>query len=285
MTLFWLSLAGLLFFVIRQLLTEHPVVDLRIFKNTTYATGVFLMTVLGFVLYGSTVLLPVWLQTLMGYSALQAGMAMLPRGLGSFLFMPVVGMLMSKIEPRKLLAAGLLISAYSLYALSKLNLNAGYWDIFWPQLLQGTSMGLLFVPLTTITNGPIPKEQMGNATSLFNLMRNMGASIGIASVTTIVARHSQAHTNVLASHITQYQPAAAGMMNSIKTGLIASGLDAATAAQRAYALAFAMVERQAAMLAYIDTFARLAGMFVLALPLIFLMKKPKGGGGPGSMGH
>jgi DHA2 family multidrug resistance protein len=199
--------------------------------------------------------------------------------------MPVVGVLMAKIEPRKLLAAGLLLSAYSLYSLSKLNLNAGYWDIFWPQLLQGTSMGLLFVPLTTITNGPIPKEQMGNATSLFNLMRNIGASIGIASVTTIVARHSQAHTNVLGSHITPYEPAATAMMNSIKTGLIASGVDAATAGQRAYALAFGMVQRHAAMLAYLDAFFLLAIMFILALPLILIMKKPKAGGGPANMGH
>src|SRR6516164_1125383 len=113
-TLFILSAGGLLLFVIRQLDFEHPVVQLRVFKNRTYSTGVILMTVLGFVLYGSTVLLPLWLQTLMGYSALQAGFAMLPRGLGSFLFMPVVGMLMTKIEPRKLLGAGLLISAFSL---------------------------------------------------------------------------------------------------------------------------------------------------------------------------
>src|SRR5712672_4423618 len=115
-------------------------------------------------------------------------MAMLPRGLGSFLFMPIVGILMGKIEARKLLAAGLIISSFSIWQLSRLNTNAGYWDIFWPQLLQGTSLGLLFVPLTTITNGSVPKHEMGNATSLFNLMRNIGASIGIASVTTVVAR-------------------------------------------------------------------------------------------------
>src|SRR6516164_2186513 len=113
-TLFILCAAGLFLFVLRELATEHPVVQLKVFKNRTYSTGVVLMTVLGFVLYGSTVLLPLWLQTLMGYSAMQAGMAMLPRGLGSFLFMPVVGMLMTKIEPRKLLGAGLLISAFSL---------------------------------------------------------------------------------------------------------------------------------------------------------------------------
>jgi len=113
LTLGIVAVIGFVFFVVRELITDHPVVDLNIFKNRTYATGVFLMTVLGFVLYGSTVLLPLWLQTLMGYSALEAGMAMLPRGLGSFIFMPIVGILMGKIEARKLLAAGLIISSFS----------------------------------------------------------------------------------------------------------------------------------------------------------------------------
>jgi MFS transporter, DHA2 family, multidrug resistance protein len=170
--------------------------------------------------------------------------------------------------------------------LSKLNLNAGYWDIFWPQLLQGISMGMLFVPLTTVTNAPIPKEQMGNATSLYNLMRNIGASIGIASVTTIVARHSQAHANDLARHVTAYDPAAVALLNTLKNGMIASGADPATATQKAYALAFAMVQQHAAMLAYLDAFFLLAVMFIAVIPLIFIMRKPTlGGGGPESMGH
>jgi MFS transporter, DHA2 family, multidrug resistance protein len=278
-----LCVTGFVFFIIRELTAKHPVVDLRIFKNRTYATGVFLMTVLGFVLYGSTVLLPLWLQTLMGYSALTAGMAMLPRGLGSFLFMPVVGILMGKVEARKLLGIGLVVAAFSIYQLSKLNLNAGYWNIFWPQLLQGTSMGLLFVPLTTITNGPIPKEQMGNATSLFNLMRNIGASIGIASVTTISARHSQAHIHDLATHVNQYNPAAQSMLQAMKQGFIARGMDVATATQQAYAGLFGIVQRQAAMMAYIDTFFLLAVMFVACLPLILIMKKPPKGGGAAAM--
>jgi len=285
-TLFVLCVIGFVFFVIRELTAEHPVVNLRIFKNRTYSTGVFLMTVLGFVLYGSTVLLPLWLQTLMGYPALTAGMAMLPRGLGSFLFMPLVGILMGKIEARKLLGTGLIVASYSIYQLSKLNLNAGYWDIFWPQLLQGTSMGLLFVPLTTITNGPIPKEQMGNATSLFNLMRNIGASIGIASVTTISARHMQMHSNDLSQHINPYSSIAQSTLLAMKQGFMARGMDAATATQQAYAGVFGMVQRQAAMMSYADTFFLLAVMFICGLPLIFLMKKPpKGGGGPEAMGH
>jgi DHA2 family multidrug resistance protein len=281
-----LCVVGLVFFVVRELITAHPVVDLRIFKNRTYAAGVFLMTVLGFVLYGSTVLLPLWLQTLMGYSALEAGMAMLPRGLGSFLFMPIVGILMGKIEARKLLAAGLVISSFSIWQLSRLNLNAGYWDIFWPQLLQGCSMGLLFVPLTTITNGLIPKEQMGNATSLFNLMRNIGASIGIASVTTISARHAQIHTNTLGSNVTIYNPAAQTLMAQMKAGFMARGVDAATATKQATSGLFGIVQQQAAMMGYVDVFFLLAIMFAACLPLILIMKKaPKGGGGPGAMAH
>src|SRR3954451_24593047 len=130
----WLAVAavaGLAFFVINELLENQPIVNLRVFRNRSYATGVFMMTVLGFVLYGSTVLIPIFLQQLLGYSALDAGVAMLPRGLGSFIAMPLVGILMSKIEPRKLLAVGFAVAAFSLWALSHVNLNAGYWDIFW----------------------------------------------------------------------------------------------------------------------------------------------------------
>jgi len=286
LTLFILCVVGFVFFIARELITGHPVVQLKIFKNRTYATGVFLITVLGFVLYGSTVLLPLWLQTLMGYSALEAGMAMLPRGLGSFLFMPIVGILMGKIEARKLLAAGLVIASVSIYQLSRLNLNAGYWDIFWPQFLQGASMGLLFVPLTTITNGLIPKEQMGNATSLFNLMRNIGASIGIASVTTISARHAQIHANNLSQHVNSYNTVAQVTLQGIKQTLMAQGMDAATATKQAYAGVFDMVQQQAAMMSYIDVFFLLSIMFAACIPLILIMKKPpKGKGGPENMGH
>jgi DHA2 family multidrug resistance protein len=281
-----LAIGGLLFFVIRELVTGNPVVHLRVFKVRTYTTGVFLMTVLGFVLYGSTVLIPLWLQTLMGYSALEAGMAMLPRGLGSFLFMPIVGILMSKIEPRKLLAAGLIICGYSLYMLSRLNLNAGYWDIFWPQLLQGTSMGLLFVPLTTVTNDPIPRQEMGNATSLFNLMRNIGASIGIASVTTLVARHTQSHTNDLTQFISSLNPASRATFEGMKNMFMSRGMDATTAGNQAYAAMFGMVQQQAAMMSYLDAFFLLSILFISMLPLILIMKRPtKQGAAAEAMAH
>ena len=280
-----LAIGGLVAFTVREVMAEHPIVDLRVFKIRTYATGVFLMTVLGFVLYGSTVLIPIWLQTLMGYPSLQAGLAVLPRGLGSFLFMPVVGILMGFIEPRKLLASGLIFAGVSLYFLSLLNTQAGYWDIFWPQLIQGAAMGLLFVPLTTITNDPIAPERMGNATSIFNLMRNIGGSVGIASVTTMFARSAQLHTNNLVHNMNWNSPQAQQAMRGATAMFMSKGADQHTAQLRAYHALWGIVLQQATMLSFIRTFQILAALFILCLPLILLMRKPSHHEKGGGMGH
>ena len=136
-------------------------------------------------------------------------------------------------------------------------------------------MGFLFVPLTTLTNDPIPKEEIGNATSLFNLMRNIGASIGIATVTTLVARHSQVHTNTLGAHLSVYNPQTQAIISRITSAMIARGADAATATHQAYAFLAGMVGRQAAIMSYNDVFAVLTLLFASMLPLVFLMRKPK----------
>jgi DHA2 family multidrug resistance protein len=270
---------GLVGLVVRELYTAHPIVNLRVFKNRTYATGVFLMTVLGFVLYGSTVLLPLLMQTLLGYPALEAGLATLPRGFASFLAMPIVGILMGKVEARKLLAGGLVASSFSLYLLSRLNLNIGISDFVGPLLLQGAALGLLFIPLTTITNDPIPKEEMGNATSLFNLMRNIGASIGIAMVTTMLARKQQVHVNQLGEHVTNFDATTHQTISAMQQGLMSGGSDAATAARQAQAAVWGMVQQHAAMMSYTDVFFLLAVLFAVMLPLILLIRKPKHQGG------
>jgi len=269
------SVFCLLSFLVRELTTAHPIVDLRVFRYRSYTTGLFLMTVLGFVLYGSTVLTPLLLQTLLGYPALQAGVAMLPRGLGSFVAMPIVGILTSKVESRRLLIAGIVICSFSFYSFSHLNMNAGYWDFFWPLMIQGSAMGLLFIPLTTITNDPIPKEEMGNATSLFNLMRNLGASIGIAAVTTLYTRYQQSHINVLGANVNNFSPAAREILQDTRASLVARGADAQTAANQAYAVVFGMVQQQATIMSFNDVFWILTMLFMLMLPLVLLMRKPK----------
>jgi DHA2 family multidrug resistance protein len=274
------SAATLIALVINQLKSKNPVIDLHVFKDRSYAVGVFLMTVVGFVLYGSLVLLPVMLQTLFHYSSLEAGKAMAPRGVGSLIMMPMVGYLTGHIDPRKLLAIGLTIGGVTLVWLGQLSLNAGYWDIFWPQFLQGAGMALLFVPLTTVSMATIAQDRMGYATSLFNLMRNIGGSVGIAVTSTILQRQRQSIGTMLGEHVTAYDPATQTMYAQIKNGLIASGVDAVTAGERAFAMLRGMVVQQASMVSYVMLFRLLGVVFLLMLPLVMIMKRSKRGGAP-----
>ncbi len=274
------SLAAL---IVRELSIREPVVDLRVFRERTYATGVLLMTLMGFVLYGSLVLLPVLLQTLMGYPPIAAGITLAPRGFGSFVAMPIVGLLTARMDPRKLLASGFALTALTLFWFSRLTLDAGYWDLFWPQFLQGVSLGLLFVPLTTISMDPIPKERMGNATSLFNLTRNVGASVGIAVVQTLLTRHRQVHTRLLGEHVEPFNPAAREMLARLQSSFEARGADAMTASREALAAVWGMVQRQAALQSFLDVFQLLGVLVLCMIPLVFLMRRPRAGGGEGVM--
>jgi DHA2 family multidrug resistance protein len=275
--LIYIAIGGVIAFVVREWMAREPIVDLHVFKNRTYSAGVFLMTTLGFVLYGSTVLLPIMLQTLLGYPSMEAGIAMAPRGVGSLIGMPMVGMLVGKIDARKMVGFGLFTGAMTLFWLGELNLNAGYWDIFWPQFFQGLGLSAVFVPLTTISMDPIPRERMGNATSLFNLMRNLGGSIGIAVTGTMLARQQQAYVNVLGANVDAYSPQTQRAFDAARAGFLAAGSDVTTATQRAYAALFGTVQQQAAMVSFVLLFRILGVMFLLLLPLILIMRRPRGG--------
>jgi len=233
------------------------------------------MTFIGFVLYGSTVLLPLLMQVILGYTAFHAGVTNLPRGLASFCIMPFVGKLTDKFDHRKLLGIGLVASAYAMWELSRFSLDVASSNFWWPLLVQGAALGFVFVPLTTITNSPIPNERMGNATSIFNLMRNIGASIGIAMVETVQFRTQQTHINVLGRNVTPENMSAQKMFEGLKQYFMSQGSSAAMATQQAYDAVWGMVQRQAAMLAYNDTFLLLAVVFVCMIPFLFLLRKPK----------
>ena len=273
-TLAILSAVTLITLIVHELRTSDPVVDLRVFKERSYAVGVFLMTVLGFVLYGSLVLLPIMLQTLLGYPPMLAGIAMAPRGIGSFFMMPITGLMTGKFDPRKLLTVGLIVGSGTLLWLSRLNLQAGYWNIFWPQLIQGAGLSLLFVPLTTASMAAISREKMGNATSIFNLMRNIGGSIGIATTGTMLVRQQQAMTTLYGSHVTAYDPATRAMFGQIRSGFMAAGADAVTATNRTYAALFGAVWRQASMVSFVTIFQILGLLFFALIPLVLIMKRP-----------
>jgi DHA2 family multidrug resistance protein len=271
--------------VIHQLRSKNPIIDLRVFKHRSYAVGVFLMTVVGFVLYGSLVLLPVMLQSLFGYSSLEAGKAMAPRGIGSLLLMPLVGFMTSKFDPRKLLVGGLIIGGVTLIWLGELNLNAGFWDIMWPQFLQGGGMALLFVPLTTVSMASIERDRMGYATSLFNLMRNIGGSVGIAITSTILQRQRQITGARLGEKVTMYDGVTQSLFEQMRAGFMAAGADAYTATQRAYASLHGLLMRESSMVSFVMLFRLLGVIFLVLIPLVAIMSRPKGGGSPPPGAH
>ena len=263
--------------IIRELLVRAPIINLRVFKEPTYTTGVILMTMMGFVLYGSMVVFPILLQTMLNYPPLQAGIAMVPRGLGMLIMTPLVGILIGRVDPRKLLATGFALGAGTLYWFSILNLNAGYWDYFWPQLIQGFGFALLFVPLTTITMDPISNEAMGNATSIFNLMRNVGGSAGIAASQTMLARGRQRYTNILGAHVTDFSPITQERLRQLQSAFAARGADPVTAARRAEGALWGTVQRQAAILTFNNCFFLFGLIMLVLVPVGFLMRRPRSG--------
>jgi DHA2 family multidrug resistance protein len=275
---------GLVAWVARELGTRDPVADLRVFKQVTFAAGAVVFAVVaGFVMYGGQTILSLWLQTLLGYPSMQAGEAMLAAGLGAALAMPAASALVNRFDPRKVCAGGVLGVSLSFYRMMGFNLNVGYWDLFWPQVLQGFAIGLMFVPLAVVTMAYIPKEKMGNATSLFNMMRNIGGGVGISSVTTMLIRQGQEHTNLLVANITPTSPLVQSLFGGVK-GLF-SGSGPGLADQQAYAALFGLVQREASMVAMVRIFQFLGALTLVALPLIALTKRPPKGQAVQMMGH
>jgi len=273
----WTALCvfGLVAMVIRELRAHYPIVDLRALKDRTFSAGVFLMTMLGFVLYASLVLLPIFLQTLLGYPALQAGLALSPRGLGSLVMMPITGYLTNRYDPRKLLVMGLVVGAWSMFSLSHLNLNTGYWDVFWPQVIQGGAMAFLFIPLMTVSMSGIAKEKMGNATSIYNLMRNVGGSFGIATMTTFLARRNQVHQNQLISHVTPFDPRMGMMLHGLRDWFQIQGYSSVDAAKKSLGAIYGMVQQQAAMLSFVEAFWVMGVIFLCMIPLLLLLRNAR----------
>ena len=280
-----LCVVGIAALIIRELVTDHPVVDLRVLKNRSFAAGVFLISMLGFVLYASLVLLPLYLQTLMGYPAYNSGLALSPRGIGALLFTPLAGHLTTKTDPRRLLVVGFVLGSITMFQLSGLNLYAGFWDIFWAQVLQGVALSFLFIPLMSLAVAKISPEKMGNATSIFNLMRNIGGSVGIAIMTTFLSRRSQLHQNHLVGNITAGSSETLRMLQGLKANFVAHGADAVTASQKAAAALYGMVQKHAAMIAFVEAFWIMGVVFLLMIPFLPLLQYSKANRASGNQGR
>jgi len=274
-----ISAATLLTLVYVELKHEHPIINLRLFKDVSFSAGNFVMFMLGFGLYSSIVLLPLFLQTLMGYDATLAGMVLAPGGVATLVTMPFVGVVISKYDGRKVILVGLIISAWSMFLMRGFTLEAAYWDFVWPRVILGIGLAMLFVPLSTLTLGSIPKEEMGNAAGLYNLLRNVGGSVGIAVAATMLSRQTQFFQNVLVDGVTPYSPVARQKLEMLKQGFMLRGLDATTAHKASLAAIYGMVHRQAGMLAYNHIFWIVGLTFLGVMPFLLLLRKQKIGAG------
>jgi MFS transporter, DHA2 family, multidrug resistance protein len=266
------SVLCLVGFVLWELYTPEPIVDLRVFLNRNFAVGCAMIASVGVVLYGSTALLPLFLQTVLGYPAVESGIAVSPRGVGSIVSMMVVGRLIGKVDARYLIAFGFSVLCFSTYMFTSIDLYIAQSNIIYPMVISGFAMGFVFVPLTTLSMATLPVQQIGNASGIYNLMRNTGGSIGIAIMTTLLARGGQVHQAALTSHTTIYDPAFQAAFEQIRNGLMAS-MDAATATEVAYRQLYADVLRQAAVLSYIDDFMILTILCALCIPGVLLFKR------------
>jgi DHA2 family multidrug resistance protein len=267
-----ISVLSFVAFIIQELTTPYPIVDLRVLKNRNFGTGVVLITLVGVVLYGTTAALPIFLQTLLGYPALQSGYVMSPRGVGAFLATMVVGRLVGKVPNRWLMVTGFTVLTCASFLLARLNMQMRQIDIIWPSVVNGLAVSLIFVPLTTTTMGQLRQEQMGNASGIYNLMRNLGGSFGIAAVTTIIDRASQTHQAIMVTHLTPYDPAYQERLAAITSALTSqSGSWAATT--QAPAIIYGIVQQQSQLAAFVDNFRLFGIISLLCVPLVFLFKK------------
>ncbi|MBI4013161.1 MAG: DHA2 family efflux MFS transporter permease subunit [Candidatus Rokubacteria bacterium] len=267
--------AALVAFVARELGTADPIVDLRVLADRTFAIGTLLISIMGFGLYGSFVLLTFYLEHLLGYDALTTGWVLAPGGLGSVISLAVAGRLVNRIDPRWLVSTGAAIIAYSLHLMASLSLATDFWTVLWSRFVQGVGMGLVFVPLTTMTLAVVPAAGMANATGVFNVVRNLGGSAGIALLTTLLSRHTQAHQASLVGRVTVWDPAAVERLGVLERVYAAAGADPHTAQAQALQRLYGEVQRQAAMKAFLDDFWLLTAVFVAFVPVVWLMARPR----------
>jgi DHA2 family multidrug resistance protein len=209
----------------------------------------------------------------MGYSALNSGLSVSPRGIGAMISMIVAGVLIRRVDGRILIAFGFAILGYSTFLLSHINLGISMTSVALPNLMNGLSGGFIFVPLTTLAMSRLRKSEIGNAAGIYNLMRNIGGSIGIASVTTMLVRGSQAHQNYLAAHVTAGNSVAMGVLQGLQAKFCAAGMDHYSAHQKALGSIYRSLQQQASLLAYADNFRLLGSLALLCIPLAMLLRR------------
>jgi DHA2 family multidrug resistance protein len=270
-----LAAAGFVVFVWRELKAAKPMVDLHIFAVRNVAVGTVLIFLTGLLLYSFALATPQFLQMLMNYTSLAAGVATSPLGIGSAFSMILVGALIMKIEARWLTASGFVLIALACGKLSGVTLAISPWSVFWPQIMAGLAIGFLFLPVNVAATAPLRRDQIGSATGMLNLMRNVGGSVGIAMVGTFLARRAQLHQTLLAQHIRFGNPLLEAKLGAMQ-GYFAIKLPASgNGSGPAVALIYRLVQQQAALLAFVDVYKGIALLATASLVLVLLMRRTK----------
>ena len=265
---------SLIAFLIRELRHKQPLVDLKIFKHRNFTLGCLLIGLFGASIYGLVTLLPLFYQELLGYTALAAGWAVSPRGIGAIFAMPMIGYLTAKLDNRWLIAFGFALFGASSLWFGEVNLSIGQWSFLWAILISGFGSGCVFVPLSTTTMAFLKNEEIGNASGLYNLFRNIGGGIGISIVNTIVARHEQTHRNEIVRHLDPGRVSVHGTLQGMQQYLSAAGGSSPTTAlQRAFGLLNQALNGQARLWSYVDDFRYMALACFACIPIVFTLKK------------
>ncbi len=259
---------GFILFLFHEMREKHPVVNLRIFKDRSFSIGNIIMFFGFFGFFGTIVMLPIYLQTLMGYTAFLAGLVLGPGALTTLIVMPIAGKLLERgFDPRKLLFLSLITNAFAVNMMAHFNLSADFWSVIEPRAIQGIAIALFFVPLAAVTFANIENEDMGNASGIFNFIRNVGGSFGTAIVTTILTRREQFHQSRLIENLIPTNESFHHIQNLL-SGIVSSGA-------LKLGLIYKELLRQSAMLAFNDAFYFCSILFIALLPTVFLIKRPK----------
>lgn len=259
----------------RELTTDHPVIDFRVLKHRQMWVGTLLGVVMGVGLYAMSFTLPVFLQANLHMTAQRTGLVLLPGAIATAISMAIVGRLTNKFDPRLIITGGAILFATAAWQLSQITSESGARDFFWPLIGRGIGLGMMFVPLTTITLAQLSPQELPQGVGLYNFFRQLGGSFGIAAIATLVARYTAQLRAVLGEHLAMNDPAALGRIETLTRGMIARGADQWTAHQRALILLDRQLFGQASVIAYSKIYTLAAALILLLIPLLLLVRQTK----------
>jgi DHA2 family multidrug resistance protein len=272
------AVLGFFFFIWRELSYKNPIVDLRVLKNGNLRVGTILSFLLGFGLYGSTFIIPLYTQSTLGWTAQQSGMLMIPAALMTAFMMPIIGRLLQRGVPQQyLVAAGLIMFfVYSFWGYKILTPDTGSQDFFWMLIVRGLGLSMLFIPITTLSLSTLKGQQIGQGAAFTGMMRQLGGSFGVAMITTFLAKQNMLHRNDLVSKLDINDPTVQQRVHNLQQGFMAKGMTPDVALNSGYKALDYIVTKQAAVLSYMDVFLYLGVLFLVCVPFVLFVKANKG---------